>query len=68
MTEMLLNWVADTFSRSDIIDLYFILSDLVDIPITEAELCESAYFDALAQHTIDNNDGDPGIPIGKLVI
>ena len=70
MAEMLLNWVADTFARSDIIDLYFIVSDLVDIPLSEAELCETAYFDALAMHTLDgvNADRSGGIPLGKLVL
>jgi hypothetical protein len=70
MAEMLLNWVADTFARSDIIDLYFIVSDLVDIPLSEAELCETAYYDALAMHTIEGVKADKygGIPLGKLVL
>ena len=68
MTEMLLNWVADTFTRSDIIDLYFIISDLVDLPITEAELCETAYFDALAMNTLSEADRPTNIPIGKMVL
>ena len=69
MTEMLLNWVADTLARSDIIDLYFIVSDLVDIPISEAEACETAYFDAMATHTVNDNQGanHGGTPLGKLV-
>jgi hypothetical protein len=70
MTEMLLNWVADTLARSDIIDLYFIVSDLIDIPISEAEACETAYFDAMATHTIesDQNIKSKRIPLGKLVL
>jgi len=70
MAEMLLNWVADTFARSDIIDLYFIISDLVDIPLSEAELCETAYHDALAINTLDcaSADRSGGIPLGKLVL
>lgn len=68
MTETLLNWVADTFTRSDIIDLYFIISDLVDIPITEVELCETAYFDALAMNTYAESTQPSNIPIGKMVL
>ena len=70
MAEMLLNWVADTFARSDIIDLYFIISDLVDIPLSEAELCETAYYDAMTMHTLDGTSADRsgGIPLGKLVL
>lgn len=68
MTEMLLNWVADTLAHSDIIDLYFILSDLVDINLTEEERCETAYFDAMASATVNAHCGDSGTPIGKLVL
>ena len=68
MTEMLLNWVADTLTRSDIIDLYFIISDLVDIPLSQAELCETAYYDALSSHTIENAEEHGNIPLGKLVL
>jgi len=70
MTEVLLNWVADTFTRSDIIDLYFIVSDLIDIPITEAELCEIAYYDALAMDTVDHTEmcRSEYTPVGKMVL
>jgi hypothetical protein len=70
MTEMLLNWVADTLARSDIIDLYFILSDLVDIPISEAEACETGHFDALATYTVENapTRNQKKVPLGKLVL
>jgi len=70
MTEMLLNWVADTLARTDVIDLYFIVSDLVDIPISEEEACETAYFDACATHTVENaqNENLTKVPLGKLVL
>ena len=61
------NWVIDTLASEDVIDLYFILSDLVDIDLTEAELSETAYFDALASHTANNHGGDDNIPNGKRV-
>ena len=70
MTEILFNWVADRFASSDIIDLYFVLSDLVDIPLPETERCETAYFDALTVHKTDgvNSNQYGNIPLGKLVL
>ncbi len=62
------NWVIDTLASEDVIDLYFILSDLVDIELTEAEICEHAYFDAMATATVRENGGDNKIPLGKLVL
>lgn len=64
-----MDWVFNQVSASDdVIDLHFILSDLVDIPITEAERTESAYFDALASADVnDNHDDQGGIPMGKRV-
>ena len=69
MAQMLLNWAADRFASSDVIDLYFILSDLVDIPLTEVEKCETAYFDSLATQTVEefNTNQYENIPLGKLV-
>ena len=66
----IVNWVINSLAGEDIIDLYFVLSDLVDIPITEAEAAETAYFDSLASHTVEShNDGvDGNIPIGKMVL
>jgi len=70
MAEMFLNWIADRFTNTDIIDLYFILSDLVDITISETVIYESAQYDSLATHTAESYQrGDIGnIPIGKLVL
>ena len=63
------NWVIDTLASEDVIDLYFILSDLVDINLTEAEITENACLDALATYTTSNEgQGDRNIPIGKLVL
>ena len=67
-TMSFVNWVIDTLASEDVIDLYFILSDLVDINLTEAEICESAYFDALASATAREHSGDHNIPLGKLVL
>jgi hypothetical protein len=62
------NWVFDNLSSEDVIDLYFVLSDLVEVNLTEAELCESAYYDSMANHTANNHKGKGNVPIGKVVI
>jgi len=62
------NWVIDTLASEDVIDLYFILSDLVDIELSEAEICENAYFDALASETVQENKKNRKVPLGKLVL
>jgi hypothetical protein len=61
------NWVIDSLASEDVIDIYFILSDLVDIDLTAEELCETAYFDALATATVNEYNGDR-VPLGKLVL
>lgn len=40
------NWISDQLASSDVIDLYFVVTDLVDVPISEAEACETAHYDA----------------------
>ena len=62
------DWVMDSFASDEIIDLHFILSDLVDTHLTETEICERAYCDALATATVDAYQGEQDIPIGKLVL
>lgn len=70
MTSTVLNWVTDVFARADIIDLYFTITDLFDIPLTEDEETEMAYFDTYTQRVSENyNPADHGgTPLGKLVI
>ena len=74
----LFEWLIDRIPSDDVIDLCFILSDLVDIPITEAEITETAYFDAVSQaqaqgyytrggHLFDAEGQDLG-PCGKVVL
>ena len=62
------NWMIDSFASEDVIDLYFILSDLVDINLTETEICESACFDSLASAAVCELTGDSKIPLGKQVL
>ena len=70
MAEKMIGWIADKLSSSDFIDLYFVLSDLVDIHLTDAELCETASLDSLAVNFAESYLGNEpcNIPIGKLVI
>lgn len=50
-----------------VIDLFFNDSKLVDINLTDAELCETASFDSLASATVREYSGDPNTPVGKQV-
>ena len=61
------NWVIDSLASEDVIDLYFILSDLVDIELTEAEIAENACFDALSNATAREGNIERYIPLGKQV-
>ena len=61
------DWLVDRFDGETVINAYFILSDLVDINLTEAEICESACFDSLANATVSEHKGDSKIPLGKQV-
>lgn len=61
------NWMIDSLASESVIDLYFILSDLVDINLTDVEICETAALDSLASATVMDQSGDKSIPIGKQV-
>jgi hypothetical protein len=61
------NLLIDSLPSEDVIDLYFIMSDLVDINLTDSELCECASFDSLASATAREYNGEKYIPIGKQV-
>ena len=62
----ILDWLLD--AANDIIDRQFVLSDLKDMPLTEAEKAELREFDSLASHTAGSQNGDSNIPPGKLVL
>ena len=64
----LVNWVIDTFAREDVIDLSFILTDLVDINISEAEIFESALLDFTASATVREHNRESNMPVGKRVL
>ena len=70
MAEMMIDWVADKLSNYDFIDLYFVISNLIDIPLSEAELCETAYYDSFAANSAEEYfaNAQGTVPTGKLVI
>lgn len=51
MKEQILNWMIDTTARIEILDLYFVVSDLIDIPVTDQEKFDSAYYDSMCNQT-----------------
>jgi hypothetical protein len=61
------NWVIDSLASEDIIDLYFIMSDLVDINLSEGEIYESACLDSLSSVTVQEHQVENKIPLGKQV-
>lgn len=63
----IINWVVDHLAPEDVIDLYFIMSDLVDINLTDAEICERASLDSLATETLREYSGEKYVPLGKQV-
>jgi len=64
----IVNWFIDRLPSNDFVDVYFVLSDLVDINLTDAERCETASLDSLAAATLREHDGKNDVPIGKQVI
>ena len=69
MTERIFNWFVDTMARTETLDLYFMVTDLVDIPESIEQQSETALYDSMAVQTA--NDPPPNrkrIPLGKLVI
>jgi hypothetical protein len=64
------SWFIDHIANEDIIDLYFIVSDLVDIVQTDAELAETAHCDAMCTAAVAEHEEDGStrrVPLGKLV-
>ena len=62
------DWSIDFVASEEVIDLYFIYSDLADIEFSEAELYETAQFDAMSNSACSELNGDRHIPLGKLVL
>jgi hypothetical protein len=69
MSEHFFNWLVDTMARTETLDLFFVASDLIDIPETFEQRNESAFFDSMAVQTAKEEKGKKRrVPIGKLVI
>jgi len=62
------NWLTDSPASDDVIDLNFVLSDLVDINLTDAEIYETVSYDSLANATVREYRGERKIPVGKQVL
>lgn len=64
------DWMFNNLPNDDVIDLYFILSDMKDITLTPAEIAEGAGYDSAAGNSVSANQvpGDQsGVPMGKRV-
>jgi len=64
------NWMIDSLASEDVIDLYFILSDLIDVRYTDSEMLEDAALSSLSSAQLDATVEDREkceIPLGKQV-
>ena len=60
---MILNWITDKLgynASNDIIDLYFVMSDLKDITLTPDEILEDAELGAAAMKTTQSYKSTKG--------
>jgi hypothetical protein len=64
-----ISWFIDRIASEVVIDLYFVLSGIFKIDLTEAEIAETAHMDATAQHAASRpaSEHECGIPVGKRV-
>ena len=58
----------DFVASEEVIDLYFIYSDLADIEFSETELYETAQYDALSNSITCEQASERYVPLGKLVL
>lgn len=59
--------VIDFLASEDVIDLYFILSDLKEINITEAEFNETVHMDSQCEDVERHGKRQKRVPWGKQV-
>jgi hypothetical protein len=62
----LIDWVIET--TNDVIDAFFIQSNLVDVKLTDTEMVEKAALDELTNETLRRAKNDDSRPIGKKVL
>ena len=68
MVEHVVNWFVDTLARTETLDLYFVITDLIDFPQTPAQQFEGAFYDAMATQTERQVDvRKSSVPLGKRV-
>ena len=68
MAEHILNWFVDTLARTETLDLYFIITDLIDFPETASQKFDRAFFDAMATNTANHVQAEKSaVPLGKQV-
>ena len=63
-----IDWIIRAMTGDDVIDAYFVLSDLNDITLTGDEIAENAYYDDYSEQEAHRNRGKHrDIPLGKQV-
>jgi len=67
MKEQIVNWFVDTMARTEILDLYFIITDLIDFPESQSQKVGQAVGDAMARRAAAEAQIDPSKPLGKQV-
>ena len=68
MLRKLKNAIIDRLARSETLDLYFVVSDLIDIPCSEIDRREDECYDSLATQSVDESGIDPDTINGRTVI
>jgi hypothetical protein len=61
------DWSFEAAASDEIIDLYFIYSDMADIELSDMELYESAQYDALTNAALGEQNREGFVPLGKQV-
>ena len=54
----LVRWLIDALAFEDVIDAYFVLTDMVELNITDAEQHESVCYEALAKDIVNKAKKD----------
>ena len=67
MTEHVVNWFVDTLARTETLDLYFEITELIDFPHSDSDLYGTAEGDALANEIASNAQPRQQVPLGKQV-
>jgi len=66
----IVNWIMDQLNdglSGDVVDSYFVQTSLVDLHMTDKELCERAEYDDRCSDAVRGRDRRGRVPIGKQV-